>query len=31
VREMAVRGVDDGVDRLVQQAAPDDLEDAAGR
>jgi hypothetical protein len=28
VGEVAVRGVDDGVDRLVQQVAADDLEDA---
>jgi hypothetical protein len=31
VGEAAVRGVDDGVDRLVQQVAADDLEDAARR
>jgi hypothetical protein len=30
VREVAVGGVDDGVDRLVQQIAADDPEDATG-
>jgi hypothetical protein len=31
VREMAVGGVDDGLDRLFEQVAADDLEDPAGR
>jgi hypothetical protein len=31
VREMAVRGVDDGVDRLLQEVAADDAEPAARR
>jgi hypothetical protein len=30
VRELAVGGVDDGLDRLFQQVAADDLEDPAG-
>jgi len=31
VREVAVGGVDDGLDRLFQQVAADDLEDPARR
>jgi hypothetical protein len=31
VREVAVGGVDDGLDRLFQQVAADDLEDPPGR
>jgi hypothetical protein len=30
VREVAVGGVDDGLDRLFEQVAADDLEDPAG-
>jgi hypothetical protein len=30
VREMTVRGVNDGLDRLLEQVAPDDAQDTPG-